>query len=217
MRMRKKLVKRKESPCGILTILRKLPKSNNMAPHETSALNPSVIAGLGNPGNTYRHTYHNTGFLFLDFLIKKDEEEAAKQIKTIEEKFFAYTRRGNTCLVWPLTFMNESGAPIAHALRYLKAKPDRLLIVHDDSDIELGKYKVSFGRNAAGHHGIESIIQKLKTKDFWRLRIGIRPKSNAARAKKREKAMAFVMKKISDRDRALLKTAFEKAAEELKL
>jgi len=215
--MRKARVMRKESSCGILTILRKLLMSNNMAPHKTNTPNPSVIAGLGNPGKSYRETYHNTGFLFLDFLIKKAGEGAAKQIETIEKKFFAYARRGNEYLVWPLAFMNESGAPIANALRYLKTKPDRLLVVHDDSDIELGNYKISFGRNAGGHHGIESIMQNLKTRDFWRLRIGIRPKNSARVAKKREKAMALVMKKIPARDAILLKSVFEKTAKELGL
>ncbi len=188
-----------------------------MASHEPNAPNPTIIAGLGNPGTTYRHTYHNTGFLFLDFLMKKENEEATLRVKTLAAKGFAYAKRGTKNLVWPLSFMNISGAPIAHALRYLKAKSVELLIVHDDSDLDLGTYKISFGRGAAGHHGIESIIHNLKTNEFWRLRIGIRPKSDSARATKRPKAKTLVMKKISDKDAALFKTVFEKAAQELGL
>ena len=86
--------------------------------------------------------------------------------------------------------MNRSGAFVEKTLNKHKIKPEELIVVHDDSDIELGKYKISFGRGSAGHNGVQSIINTLKTKDFWRLRIGIGKISD-----QKTKAEEFVLKK----------------------
>ena len=134
------------------------------------------IIGLGNPGSQYASTYHNVGWLALDHLM-----ETATQTMSLVQKgkqknfeFFKFINDHNLIFIKPLTFMNESGKAVAASLKYFKIKPEEILVVHDDSDIELGKLKLSFGRGAAGHHGIESIIKILKTKNFSRLRIGIR-------------------------------------------
>ena len=115
--------------------------------------------------------------------------------------------------------MNESGRAISAAIKYFKIKPEEILIVHDDSDIEIGKYKISFGRGSAGHNGVESIIKSLKTKDFWRLRIGIRPNIRINQSKisinQRLKASAFVLKKISKKDLKILEKVFEEAAQKI--
>jgi len=111
-------------------------------------------------------------------------------------------------------FVNQSGDFVKKNTQKSRIKPEELLIVHDDADIEIGKYKISFGRNAAGHKGAEDIIKKLKTKNFWRLRIGIRrPTAN----KDRDKAGAFVLKKIRPADRLILKEVFERVRKEKKL
>ncbi len=68
--------------------------------------------------------------------------------------------------------MNESGSAVARPLR---TSPSTLLLIHDDSDLPLGSYRLMFGRGAAGHHGVESVIKALGTKEFWRLRVGVRP------------------------------------------
>ena len=108
--------------------------------------------------------------------------------------------------------MNESGKFVAKEVKKSGVKPKELLIVHDDSDIEIGKYKLSFGRGAAGHHGVENVQAVLKTKDFWRLRIGIRP----ADEKIRQKAEKFVLRKISAADKEILERAFKEIAKTLK-
>jgi len=97
--------------------------------------------------------------------------------------------------------MNESGKAVKEAVKYFRAKPEEILIIHDDSDIELGKYKISFGRGSAGHQGVESIIKSLGTKNFWRLRIGIR-------RTKRKKAGEFVLKKITPADKLVWERLF---------
>jgi PTH1 family peptidyl-tRNA hydrolase len=158
-----------------------------------------LIVGLGNPGSRYASTYHNVGQLFLSWLMKhetwniKHKLFMASQFKIHDSRFMIH-------VVKPLTFMNESGKTAKEAVKYFRAKPEEVLIVHDDSDIELGKYKISFGRGAAGHHGVESIIKSLGTKNFWRLRIGIR--------KTRKKAGEMVLKRITPADKLVLERLF---------
>lgn len=135
-----------------------------------------LVIGLGNPGKEYEKTYHNIGFLTVNFLT--ENIPYSKFLKSD-------------------VFMNQSGDFVKKTLKKYKIRPEELMIIHDDSDIELGKYKLSFGRASAGHNGVESIIQSLKTKNFWRLRIGIRKISNNS---KRTKAGELVLRKISISD-----------------
>ncbi len=118
-------------------------------------INIKLIVGLGNPGKEYENTRHNIGFIFVDKL-----SEQAKTEFIVEK---------------PQTFMNNSGTEVLALSKINKIKPENILIVHDDIDISWGNFKFSFGRSSAGHKGIESIIKALKTKNFWRLRIGIQP------------------------------------------
>jgi PTH1 family peptidyl-tRNA hydrolase len=143
--------------------------------------------GLGNPGKDYEKTYHNAGFLALQYLARGAEKKWKKGAANWE-----YLKTGEKILVRPLTFMNNSGQAVKSALAYFKAPPEDLLVVHDDSDLPLGKFKLAFGRGSAGHKGVESIQKALQTKDLWRLRLGIRPATA-----KRAKAADFVLKKVS--------------------
>jgi len=149
---------------------------------------PKLIIGLGNPAEEYAKTFHNAGWLFADFMAEGEFENA---------KNFAFSKEKGFIVVKPLTFMNDSGKAVSEAVKYFsgkkKIKPDDILIVHDDSDIMAGEYKLSFGKNSAGHRGVESAIKALKTKNFWRLRIGIRKN-------KKGKAADFVLKKMSPAD-----------------
>ena len=111
--------------------------------------------------------------------------------------------------------MNLSGMFVKKMLKKSGAKPEQILIVHDDSDIEIGKYKLSFGRGAAGHHGVENIQATIKTKKFWRLRIGIRPQPPYSLKLRRIKAEKFVLKKITGADKKLLEKVFEKSTTEI--
>ncbi len=161
-------------------------------------INCRLIIGLGNPGKEYKKTYHNIGLSAIDFLkITKFQISASKK--------FEYAKINGRIFVKPLSFMNESGKTVAETIKYFSAKSEKIkteeiLVVHDDSDIELGKYKLSFGRTSAGHLGVESIIKELKTKNFWRLRIGVRKKTGLSAKIQRTKAGEFVLKKISSPD-----------------
>ena len=170
---------------------------------------PRLIIGLGNPGKEYEKTYHNAGFLFIQYLMDKKPANSEFRIQNSE-------------LLKSDVYMNESGKFVAKILKKHGVKPKEILIVHDDSDIELGKYKVSFGRGSAGHRGIDSIIKSLGTKNFWRLRIGIRRRNtqkdtqNYAEKQRRvisqRKASEIVLKKISKHDLEILEKVFEKIA-----
>ena len=89
------------------------------------------------------------------------------------------------------------------------AKPEDLIVIHDESDLPLGTYKISYGKNSAGHKGVQSVMDALGTKDFTRIRIGIRP----GKELRRSKAAAFVLKHISARDKKTLDGVFQEIAD----
>jgi PTH1 family peptidyl-tRNA hydrolase len=153
-----------------------------------------LIAGLGNPGKKYQNTRHNLGFMALDALLadfesaaktfweeRKDLKSHIKLLKTTNDE-----RRTTRPLLLakPATFMNNSGFAVSKVLNYYKIEPTELIVIHDDSDLPLGKTRVRFGGAAGGHRGVQSIIDTLKTDKFLRVRLGIgRPtKSHEQRA-----------------------------------
>ena len=171
---------------------------NPTTPSKPNKIAPKLILGLGNPGQRFESTYHNAGYLFIDYLVHKlnlEEKGESGSKKALiyfkyKEKFFCKS----------LAFMNLSGVALKDALKIRKVRPEEILIAHDDSDIKIGSYKLSIGKNSAGHKGVDSIIKTLGSKNFWRLRIGIRP----ANEKKRSKAETFVLKKINPAHRKIL-------------
>lgn len=156
-----------------------------------------LVVGLGNPGKEYERTYHNVGVLALEHIRRVFEGtpyEANKRGR------FTWSRADGLVLVRPLTYMNEAGAPVARAVKFFKISPHSLAVIHDESDLALGTYRISFDRGSAGHRGVQSIVDALGTKAFFRIRIGIRP----IRERGRAKAGEFVLKTISNRDQGLL-------------
>ena len=130
-----------------------------------------LVAGLGNPGREYEHTRHNIGWLVAD-------ELARRHNGSFRSKFsgqLAEVRVGDRklALLKPETFMNVSGQSVGAAARFFKVRPDALLVVHDDVDLEPGRFQIRLGGGAAGHNGLRSIVSVLGTQDFLRLRIGV--------------------------------------------
>ncbi|OGW74103.1 MAG: hypothetical protein A3J72_09485 [Nitrospirae bacterium RIFCSPHIGHO2_02_FULL_40_19] len=138
-----------------------------------------LIVGLGNPGIKYQNNRHNVGHMFVDFIVPLLHCSIVKK-----EKLFITMKQSNNetiVLAKPLTFMNNSGITISKLIRNLKLEIRNLVIIHDDLDIPLGKFHIQFGVGPQLHNGLESIEQHLKTKDFWRVRIGVDnrlPKNN---------------------------------------
>jgi len=131
-----------------------------------------LIVGLGNPGPRYADTRHNVGFMLLDRLARRHGIEVTRRQCT------ALTGLGTisgerVCLAKPQTFMNLSGEAVACLCRFFKIVPSDLLIVYDDRDLPLGRIRIRQRGSAGGHRGVESIIDRLGTSDFPRLRIGI--------------------------------------------
>jgi peptidyl-tRNA hydrolase, PTH1 family len=133
----------------------------------------TLIIGLGNPGKEYAFTRHNAGFLFLDFFLAMLETkgfEIMKQEQKDYSKFFVPDL--NLFLLKPKTFMNLSGTAVKKFLDYTR-EITRIIVVHDDLDINIGEFKVSDKKGPKLHNGINSLEEELKTSDFTRIRIGI--------------------------------------------
>ncbi len=171
-----------------------------------------LIVGLGNPGEEYRMTYHNAGLLALKAIAEALDArgEDVGPWKT-HAGLFRYAAAGNIIFVEPSTFMNEAGAAVREAMKKFRAAPSDLVVLHDESDMALGTYKLSTERNSAGHKGAQSVIDALGTNGFTRVRIGIRN----PREKKRRKAEELVLRGISPGDERELRAVFARIAEEL--
>lgn len=131
-----------------------------------------LIVGLGNPGPKYEHTRHNAGFETLDLIA---EEIGAKYWKT---ECGSLTAKGtyhdmDLVLAKPQGFMNTSGGPVKKLCDTYGVSPDHLIVIHDELDIDPGTIRVKFGGGHAGHNGLRSICDKLGTRDWFRIRIGI--------------------------------------------
>jgi len=129
-----------------------------------------VVVGLGNPGEKYAKTRHNVGFLVIEEILKKyaASPHVSKKLQSI--LYFLDKKR---ILVKPQTFMNASGKAVNRVVNFYKVMPDGLLVVHDDVDLEFGDIKHQFGRGAAGHKGVDSVIEALGSDQFGRVRVGI--------------------------------------------
>jgi PTH1 family peptidyl-tRNA hydrolase len=162
-----------------------------------------LIIGLGNPEDQYSGTRHNIGFEIINQLAREKSFPDFKLQKKFQAEISEGTINGEkTILAKPQTFMNNSGQAVKALIDYYKT--ENLFVIHDDIDLPLGEIKISKGRGSAGHKGVESIIQHLKTKDFTRVRIGICPKDG-----KPEKVEDFVLEKFSTEEEKILKKNIE--------
>lgn len=142
-----------------------------------------LIVGLGNPGEEYRQTPHNLGFLTVERL---SEDAGVRVTRPEEDALVGSGQIGGkqALLAKPLSFVNRSGGPVKRLLRRYRLAPQRLLVVYDELDLAWGRLRLKQKGSAAGHNGMQSIIDALGTSEFPRLRIGIHPGhpvSNGAR------------------------------------
>lgn len=179
-----------------------------------------VIVGLGNPGEEYENTRHNTGRIILDsFRIFADlpEWENDGRLKALVSK--GKVGGESVVLVEPETFMNKSGLSVAPLVKSVKAA-EHLVVIHDDLDIPFGKYKISFNKSSGGHRGVESIIKAVKTEAFIRIRVGISAETSSGKIKKpkgEEAVEKKILGKFSADEQATLKKMCKLTNESLKM
>jgi len=130
-----------------------------------------LVVGLGNPGREYARNRHNVGHMVVDELARRHggswKSKFSGQLAEIR------LDGHKVALLKPQTYMNESGRAVGAAARFYKVEPSEVLVVHDEGDFDLGRLELKSGGGLAGHNGLRSTAQHLKTQDFLRLRIGV--------------------------------------------
>ena len=152
-----------------------------------------IVVGLGNPGDEYARTRHNTGRMAADFVAEKVDGV----------KVFV-----------PDTFMNKTGSAVAKVVKSKKAA-EKLIVIYDDLDLPLGSIRISYNRGSGGHRGLESVIKALKTEAFTRIRIGISPATPSGKLKKPSGAAAVekhILGEFKKPEMEVLKKVFKKVA-----
>jgi PTH1 family peptidyl-tRNA hydrolase len=167
---------------------------------------PRLIVGLGNPGETYRDTRHNIGFMVLD--------EIARRMGAAfrEEKRWSglVAKFSGGYLLKPLTFMNESGRAVQAVGHFYKASPAQTLVVYDDVDLPLGRLRFRTSGSAAGHNGIRSLISSLGSDEFPRLKVGI---ASADGRPAGERMVGHVLGKFRAEEQTELQIVIQRAAD----
>jgi len=135
-----------------------------------------LIVGLGNPGEKYENTRHNLGFSVVDHLLKelgtsKVDWDHSSKLKSDIAPFTINDEK--VLLSKPQTYMNDSGTAVQLLANFYKIEPQYVWVVYDELDLPIGAMKIRFGGAAAGHHGVESIMESIGTDQFWRFRLGI--------------------------------------------
>jgi PTH1 family peptidyl-tRNA hydrolase len=170
-----------------------------------------LVVGLGNPGNDYEGTRHNIGVEVIHELV----ERYGGALKSSREAAHADELRigeNRVAVAFPQTYMNKSGESVGMLVRrYGIEDLDKLVVVHDELDLEPGRFKVKIGGGLAGHNGLKSIRDHLKSTDFVRLRIGV------GKAPSRIRGADWVLKRPGKDDRALLDEVVETAADAVEM
>ncbi len=155
-----------------------------------------LIVGLGNIGKEYINTRHNVGFMVVDNYVKeetwKEQFNGLITTLTINEEKVLFLK--------PTTFMNASGIAVQKVVDYYDIALEDILIIHDDLDIPLGKYKLKTNSSSGGHNGIKSIISALNSENFSRLKVGI--------SKSDEEVIDYVLGKFSKEEKKKLESNF---------
>jgi PTH1 family peptidyl-tRNA hydrolase len=166
-----------------------------------------IIAGLGNPGSEYARTRHNIGFMAVERLAERH-----KAVWTMEKKFESRVakieRAGKRALLCqPQTFMNVSGRAIGALLDFYRTPLERLLVVVDDADLPFGQLRMRPSGSAGGHHGLESIEQRLGSREYARLRMGI-----GRQPQEKREITGHVLGRFAQADAATLELMLDRAS-----
>lgn len=167
-----------------------------------------IICGLGNPGEEYEHTRHNCGFMVVHELYRRANFTQYWQRDKSGAMIASGELEGKQILfAMPFEFMNTSGNALSRLCKARNVLPDEVLVVHDELDIPCGDVRLKVGGGHAGHNGLRSIIDRLGTKDFYRLRIGI------GRPPGRMPVANFVLARLRGEEAELIEEAVMKGAD----
>jgi PTH1 family peptidyl-tRNA hydrolase len=176
-----------------------------------------IFVGLGNNGEEYIETRHNTGRLLISWLAKSLGAEWKTDSKLNAEVAKVKIGKNSVTLVLPNTMMNNSGKAVKPFVGSIKAA-EKLIVVYDDLDLPFGKSKISFNRSSGGHKGVESIIKNIKTEKFARIRVGISPTTGTGKIRKPqgdEAVTKVILGKFKSEELAELKKLSKKVNEAL--
>jgi PTH1 family peptidyl-tRNA hydrolase len=176
----------------------------------------TLIVGLGNPGKEYEGTRHNAGRIILEKIAKANDFSEWKD----DMKLKSFRSKGELSgekveFLLPNTFMNNSGVAVCQIIDNPK-KLKNLVVVYDDMDLPVGSLKISFNRSSGGHNGLESIIKKVKSREFVRIRIGVCPVTPTGKFKKpkgEEAVLKFLLGAFKEDELKIVKNQAKKVSE----
>ena len=165
---------------------------------------PLLIVGLGNPDSKLLKTRHNIGFWFLDLFVEQHNLSFNDNLK---KGYLDSTYQDDNLtikLLKPMTFINDSGSPLVKFIKNTNIKPKDIIVAYDDLDLSPGKVRLKFSGGSGGHNGVKDIIEKIGTKDFWRLKIGIGKPTN------KDDVISYVLGKPSPEDKESINSGIDK-------
>ena len=177
-------------------------------------MNDIYIIGLGNPGKKYSKTRHNIGFSLLEILSKKHNSNFLLKDK-LKSSCSEFKIKDSTYrLFLPNTFMNNSGDAVRAIVDWYKINLDQVFIILDDKDLPLGKIRFRKKGSSGGHNGLKSIIEKLQTQNFNRIRIGIGSPSSV-QGIRNFNTISHVLGNISQEEETILDKVYRHTIESL--
>jgi PTH1 family peptidyl-tRNA hydrolase len=175
-----------------------------------------LIVGLGNPGTEYEKTRHNAGRIILEYIAKaNDFSDWKNDMKTKSLRAKGEIEKEKFDFMLPETFMNNSGNAVVQIIDGPK-KLKNLVVIYDDLDIPVGSLKISFNRSSGGHNGVQSVIKKVKSQEFVRIRIGVSPHTPTGKIKKpsgEQAVLKFLLGTFKEDELKELKKMSKKVAE----
>jgi PTH1 family peptidyl-tRNA hydrolase len=169
-----------------------------------------LIVGLGNPGKEYDKTRHNLGFAVLDSLAAKHEATFSLNKKFNSETCELFIEGEKIILAKPQTFMNKSGESVREIIGYFNISNDRVWVIYDDIDLDIGSVRIRKNGSSGGHKGVQSVIDNVGTENFVRFRLGI--KSEHCDFLSTEEV---VLKRFCEEEEKPMQEAIDKAVEEI--
>lgn len=172
---------------------------------------PLLVVGLGNPGPAYAKTRHNIGFMVADVLAGRIGSAFKVHKKSGAEVITGQLAGAPVILAKPRCYMNESGRQVGPLAKFYSVPPGRLVVIHDELDIDFGRIRLKVGGGEGGHNGLRSVASALGSKEFQRVRIGV------GRPPGRKDPAAFVLEAFTAAERAEVPTICEQAADATEL